>query len=165
MVAIWRSCLWALLLVGCAARPSQDPQPLGEVEIPPQSEPGDEADGAPPPPRGETSPAPPTGDPYAYYVGSWDGKVNEKLTTELVVTDDGRFHIHLPVHKHRPACDLYGKLRVTEQRILLDIDQSNCEAEIAGSTLERDIVSKTDDELVVRSTDTKLLVRYTRIRK
>lgn len=88
--------------------------------------------------------------------------VNDKLTTQLTVSDDGRFHIHLPVHQARPICDLWGKLRVSERVVYFDIDQSTCEAERVGTTLERRVISKADDAMVVRAADSKMVVRYTR---
>lgn len=147
----------ALLALSCAG--AREPANGGEIVIPPErAERTDEA----PPPRAEPADAAPPGDPYRYFVGHWQGLVNDKLTTELTVTDDGRFHIHLPVHQHRPMCDLWGKLRVAEKVVYFDIDHSSCEAETVGSTLERHVVSRGDDELVVRAADSKMIVRYTR---
>jgi len=156
-----RAAALALALAACGG--PQGARSAGEIVIPtdPSSAP---ARGEEPPPRAEPLPSTEREDPYVYFVGSWQGMVNEKLTTELTVSDDGRFHIHLPEHKHRPACDLFGKLRVAEKVVYFDIDQSNCEAENAGSTLERHVVSKSEDVLVVRAADSKMLVRYTRKR-
>jgi hypothetical protein len=155
---VTRLALLALAAVACAGPAAQGS--AGEIVIPAQRAPerSDEA----PPPRAEPMPMAERDDPYLYFVGSWEGLVNDKLGTRLTVTDDGRFHIHLPVQKHRPTCDLWGKLRVAEKVVYFDIDQSTCEAESVGTTLERHVVSKTDDVMVVRAPDSKMLVRYTR---
>lgn len=157
-------CLLLLLASGCGARPGAPAQgePPPVVAIPqPAAEPRDDAA---PPARAEPLP-PPAEDPYLYFVGHWDGVVNEKLSTELTVTEAGAFHIHLPPHAHRPICDLWGKLRVASNVVYFDIENSTCQAESAGTTLERTIVSKTSTELVVRSADHAMVVRYTRRRR
>ncbi|MBK8996463.1 MAG: hypothetical protein IPM35_12040 [Myxococcales bacterium] len=150
---------WTALIAAACAGPAAQGS-AGEIVIPPQRAPerGDEA----PPPRAEPMPMGERDDPYLYFVGSWEGLVNDKLQTRLIVSDDGRFHIHLPVHQHRPTCDLWGKLRVAEKVVYFDIDKSTCEAESVGSTLERHVVTKTDDVLVVRAADSKMQIRYTR---
>jgi hypothetical protein len=150
------------LASGCAASTGAGPgAPAGgEIVIPAGTAP-ERADEAPPP-RAEPMETVSRDDPYVYFVGSWEGVVNDKLATRLKVTDDGRFHIHLPVQKHRPTCDLWGKLRVSEKIVYFDIDHSTCEAESVGSTLERQVVTKTDDEMVVRAADSKMVVRYKR---
>ena len=154
--------LWLPVLcvaVGCAGGRAE-PQPRGEIVIPAPG--ASEKSDVTPPPRGEPLDAGDRGDPYLYFVGTWEGVVNDKLTTQLTVSDDGRFHIHLPVHQHRPICDLWGKLRVSERVVYFDIDQSTCEAERVGTTLERQVISKADDAMVVRAADSKMVVRYTR---
>lgn len=149
--------LIALLAAGCGGAAQTR---AGEIVIPPQA--GDGREEASPPPRDEPMENGPREDPYRYFVGNWEGLVNDKLSTRLTVSDDGRFHIHLPVHQHRPVCDLWGKLRVSEKVVYFDIDHSSCEAESVGTTLERHVVQKSEDELVVRAADSKMVVRYTR---
>lgn len=152
-----RRLTWVMLCAGCASGNSGRAE---TVVIPASTEHASQDEA--PPPRVETPEAPNTGDPYAYYVGHWDGAVNGKLGTELTVNDGGTFHIRLPIQKHRPACDLFGRLRIADKRIYFDIEHSTCEAENPGTTLEREIVSKSDDVLVVRSDDGGMVVRYTR---
>jgi hypothetical protein len=161
---MWRTAAaWLLFApaLGCAGQAGQSPPPpiTATVQIP-HDEPAPPAREAPPP-RAEPLP-PPSEDPYAYYVGQWHGVVNEKLSTELIVTELGAFHVHLPPHPHRPVCDLWGKLRVSPTTVFLDVEHSTCDAESAGTTLERIIVSKSPNELVVRSSDSRMLVHYTR---
>lgn len=157
----------AALLAACGgAQPTPhepEPEPGPDIEIPQAREP-DPPEAEKPPARAEPLPAP-AEDPYRYYVGEWSGRVNDKLTTDLAVTEGGTFHIHLPRHAHRPACDLWGRLRVAAERIYFDIEHSTCTAEVSGTTLERVVMSKADDELVVRSDDSTMVVRYTRKRK
>lgn len=154
-----RALLLSWVLLGCASpRPAAEPR--GEIVIP--TEHGRDKSDAPPPPRGEPTVGDDRGDPYVYFVGDWDGVVNDKLKTQLTVSSDGRFHIHLPVHQHRPICDLWGKLRVSDRVIYFDIDQSTCEAERVGTTLERHLVNKSENEMVVRAEESKMVVRYTR---
>jgi len=154
-LAIGMGALWGL--VGCASPAEQAPPPV--ILVP--TEVHAEGTEAAPPPRAEPIP-PPREDPYAYFVGRWQGVVNEKLTTELVVTEGGKFHVHLPPHPHRPVCDLWGRMRVSPEVVYLDVEQSTCEAESVGTTLERVIVSKTPEQLVVQSRDGSMVVRYTR---
>ena len=152
-----RRLAWLLLAAGCAPGPSEPPK---TVVIPASTESAGREE-APPPRVG--APAPPdTGDPYAYYVGHWDGAVNGKLSTELVVNDGGTFHIRLPIQKHRPACDLFGRLRIADKRVYFDIENSTCEAENPGTTLEREVLSRSDDLWVVQSDDGRMIIRYTR---
>lgn len=162
-----RRLVFGLALVGCGAGqagPAEpEPETAAEIEIPEAAGSAREAEEKPPA-RAEPLPAP-VEDPYRYYVGDWSGRVNDKLTTELAVTEGGTFHIHLPAHAHRPACDLWGRLRVSAERIHFDIQHSTCVAEVSGTTLERVILSKAPDELVVRSDDSTMMVRYTRKRK
>jgi hypothetical protein len=155
--------VFVLLLTACAAGSGAGPDaPPREIVIP--SGTADSVAEAPPG-RGDPVETVERADPYRYFVGVWDGVVNDKLTTRLEVSEDGRFRIHLPAHQHRPMCDLWGRLRVSERVVWFDIEHSNCAAENAGSTLERQIVTKTEDELVVRATDGRMLVRYTRRRQ
>jgi len=154
--------LLTLLAWACAATPpaTSSVDSPAVIRIPSAAD-EPRADDAPPP-RAEPLPGPPGEDPYLYYVGKWDGVVNDKLNTQLTVTEGGTFHVHLPPHAHRPICDLWGKLRVSSNAIYLDIEHSTCQAESVGTTLERIIVSKTSKELVVRNADSSMVVRYTR---
>lgn len=149
-----------LVPAGCGGSPANPSRSQAEIVIPAHGG-RDKSDAAPPPRAGPIENVD-RHDPYLYFVGSWDGLANGKLATRLDVTSDGRFHIHLPLHQHRPICDLWGKLRVAERVIYFDIDHSTCEAESVGTTLERHIVEKNDDLLVVRGPDSKMQVRYTR---
>jgi hypothetical protein len=148
---------WVLLVAGCAADRGAG---RATIVIPAASE--SAAHDVAPPPRAEAPAESDTSDPYTYFVGRWNGLVNGKLGTELTVNDGGAFHIRLPLQKHRPACDLFGKLRVSERRVYFDIEQSTCEAEHPGSTLEREIVTKSEDLLEVKSDDGRMTIRYTR---
>jgi hypothetical protein len=154
---MWRRLVWVLLCAGCASGHADRPE---TVVIPASTERVGHDDA--PPPRVDTPDPPNTGDPYAYFVGHWEGAVNGKLSTELTVNDGGTFHIRLPIQKHRPACDLFGRLRITDKRVYFDIENSTCEAENPGTTLEREVVSKSDDAWVVQSDDGRMVIHYTR---
>jgi hypothetical protein len=151
--------LVGLLLVSCGATPARPESAATVVEVP------EAAGSASPrevlPPRGEPAPPPPP-DPLSDYVGSWDGMVNETVSTELVIENNGRFRVSAPATSFRSECDLSGRFRASDSVVWMDVEKSSCSVVAVGSTLERAVLSKSDQQFTVKSDDGTLVIRYTR---
>lgn len=151
--------LIGLLLASCGATAAHPESAATVVEVP-------EARGSASPrevlpPRGEPAPPPPR-DPLSDYIGSWDGLVNETVSTELVVGQDGRFRVTAPATSFRSECDLSGRFRASDTIVWMDVEKSSCSVVSVGSTLERAVLSKSDHQFTVKSDDGTLVIRYTR---
>jgi hypothetical protein len=154
-----RAVTLGLLAVSCggSAPGAAGPPPI--VEVPQARGPVEPAEVVPP--RGEPAPAPPR-DPLSDYIGSWEGRVNDTISTELTVDGSGRFRVNAPATSWRAACDLSGRFRASERVVWMDVEKSSCSVVAVGSTLERSVLSKSEREFTVESEDGSLVIRYTR---
>lgn len=147
------------LAIACSPGPERAAGPPAVVEVPRAEgalEPGHAL-----PPRAEPV-APPPPDPLFAYIGIWDGRVNDTISTELVVERSGRFRVRAPATSWRSECDLSGRFRASDRVVWMDVEQSSCSVITVGSTLERSVLSKSERQFTVESEDGSLVIRYTR---
>lgn len=151
--------LWILCLLACACGSEVSREPKSVVDVPLLPESSERAD---PPRRDDTPPPESEPDLLSYYVGTWDGLVNDSFPTELRVDSSGRFFINSKPHPKLPPCHLAGRLEARETTLGFVIEESSCKAEKPGSTLERTVTHKTKTEFKVNNEDSSLIIRYTR---
>jgi hypothetical protein len=153
-----------LVVAGCGGSAAQTEPVAAVIEVPPArtaTVDSEERRAAPLPRRAEPEP-PAAPDPYDDFVGSWDGLVNQTVSTELEVDRSSRFRVRAAPTAFRGACELEGRFRADSHKIWMDVEKTSCSVIAVGSTLERNIVSRAQDVFTVESPDGTLLIRYTR---
>lgn len=156
----------ALLASACApatSSPPANPHP-GVVTVPSASPraAAEPAGGSLPDAVRRPPPTPPE-DPFEYYVGRWEGTVNETLQTRLWVKPNGAFVVTSEAHPNQRACELNGRLRAEPEVIFMEVAESTCSVQSVGTTLERRVVTKRPHEFVVASPTHDLTVHYRRL--
>jgi hypothetical protein len=152
----------ASLLGACgASRPALEAEATTVVVVPPAQASETASAGSLP---GRVPQPPPAPDPFEYYVGAWEGLVNDTVQTELVVDANGRFLVRASATAWRPDCELSGRFRAAEETIWMDVERTTCSVLPQGTTLEREVLDKTDDQVTVRSPERDLTIRYSRRR-
>ena len=153
----------AALLAACGppAKPAAAAAPSA-VEIPAAET--SAAQDETPPPEAVRRPTPtPEADPFEYFVGVWDGEVNNTLNTQLLVQPDGQFTVRSKAHPRQKACELNGRFRAEASKIFLEVAESTCSVQSIGKTLERDVVDKQDSGFVAMSVSGDLRIVYRRV--
>jgi hypothetical protein len=146
---------WLCLAACGAGTPEPVPPPSVVLVPPPATVPLDGV--ALPKPSRVDGPEP---DPLLYYVGWWDGTINESLRTLLYVDRDGRFEVQYVPRPGEDACRMAGRWLVAADIIELQVEFNSCNPATGEAVLERPILSQSDDEFTVRSPDATF--RYTR---
>jgi hypothetical protein len=156
-----RFAWWILpsLLAACGGTGPRPAPSLTTVVVPAADQPAGAGEESLP---GRQPEPPPPPDPLEYYIGTWDGMINDTVRTELVISQRGRFVVRASATPHRSECELSGRFRAAEDTIWMEVQQTSCDLLTRGTTLERRVIDKSKDHVTVQSLEGDLVIVYTR---